>query len=124
MTPRKRPTWGVGIFWAAMALSVACAGYITLGLSAGGNYSPVFLTCLILGLLGAFLSLLCNYEKGRPVPQAPKPGKTPGGPDGAGEIRLKPAVVEFLVMLGVASCNSFILMFAKAQNYANQGPFC
>lgn len=124
VTPPEKTNLGVGIFWVAMALSVACAGYITLGLSAGGNYSPVFLTCLILGLLGAFLSLLCNYEKDRPVPQAPKTIKNARGVQTVLEKSAwKPAVVEFLVMLGVASCNSFILMFAKAQNYANQGAF-
>ena len=52
VTPPEKTDLGVGIFWAAMALSVACAGYITLGLSAGGNYRPVFVTCLILGVLG------------------------------------------------------------------------
>ena len=124
VTPPKHTSLGVGIFWAAMALSVACAGYITLGLSAGGNYRPVFVTCLILGVLGALLSLLCNYEKGRPVPKTPEtPEKSRGIHSLLEKSAWKPAVVEFLVMLGVASCNSFILMFAKAQNYANQGSF-
>ena len=124
VTPPEKTNLGVGIFWVAMALSVACAGYITLGLSAGGNYRPVFVTCLILGLLGAFLSLLCRYEKGRPAPETPQARDNARGIHKVLEkSALKPAVVEFLVMLGVASCNSFILMFAKAQNYSNQGAF-
>ena len=75
-------------------------------------------------MLGALLSLLCSYEKGRPVSKAPKAQENARGVHSLLEkSALKPAVVEFLVMLGVASCNSFILMFAKAQNYANQGSF-
>lgn len=122
VTPPEKSNLGVGIFWAAMAVSVACAGYLVLGLSAGGSYAPVFTLCLVLGLVGAVLALACNYEKGRAKPAQSAPAER-GVQAFLEKAALRPAVIEFLVMLGVASCNSFILMFAQQKGYSNPGAF-
>lgn len=122
VTPPEKSNLGVGIFWAAMAVSVAFAGYLVLGLSAGGSYMPVFALCLILGLGGAVLALLCNYEKGRTKTAQAAPAER-GVQAFLEKAALRPAVVEFLVMLGVASCNSFILLFAQQKGYSNPGAF-
>ena len=122
VTPPEKSNLGVGIFWAAMAVSLAFAGYLVLGLSAGGSYMPVFVMCLVLGLVGAGLSLVCNYEKGRTKPAQTAPAER-GAKAFLEKTALRPAVVQFLVMLGVASCNSFILMFAQQEGYSNPSAF-
>lgn len=124
VTPPEHTHLGVGIFWAAMALAVACVGYITLGLSAGGNYFPVFAACLVLGLVGTLLSLLCTYEKQlTPLRTLQRHTRARGIHRVLEKAAWRPAVVEFLALLGISSCNSYILLFAKAQNYSNQGSF-
>lgn len=122
VTPPEKSNLGMGIFWAAMAVSVACAGYLVLGLSAGGSYMPVFVLCLVLGLGGGALALVCNYEEGRAMPEQTVPAEH-GIQTVLEKAALRPAVVELLIMLGVASCNSFILLFAQQKGYSSPGSF-
>ncbi|WP_343250701.1 MFS transporter [Diplocloster hominis] len=125
VTPEDKRSLGIGVFWMSTALALASTGYLIQIFGRDGDYSRIFIVCLVLGILGAVISFCCDYEKKRaavqvqrPAAEAKKNWRSFLEPTAA-----RPAVIEFFVMLGAACCNIFILTFAAEQGYVHAGTF-
>lgn len=121
VTPPEKSGLGVGVFWMSTALGTACAGILVQMIGAGGSYGGLFPACFAFGMAGCVLALLCGYERKKGAKEETGHG---GEKEPLLEPRaLRPALIEFFVMLGVSCPNIFILAYAAHQGYANASVF-
>ncbi|MBP1736384.1 MAG: transporter [Oscillospiraceae bacterium] len=125
VTPPEKANLGIGIFWVATAISLGGAGYLVVSLTNGSNYSLVFLASALFGIAGGVCCLLCNYEK-KPEFQARLQAHATSLPcRGAHRFfepgAMRPAVLMFLMAIGMSSLSFFLLLFAANEGYSNAG---
>lgn len=129
VTPPKKSKIGIAIFWISSAMSMCVSGYIVTGLSSGGSYLPVFITCASVALVAGILGVFCDYEKKHPELVTRNREDEMSGPTAEykGLLRFvepavyKPAVMFFIMSVGICIASLYILMFAREQGYANAG---
>lgn len=121
VTPSRHRQMGIGIFYVATAAAFGAGSAIVVGLSAKGDYSPVFLFCTLMLGAGALFSLLCNYEKKpgfRPAAVPTEPVEQARGFRRYFEPKALPAgFVMFFMSLGGISLSSYALLYAEKMHF-------
>ncbi len=134
VTPERRRQMGIGIFYVGTAIAFGVGSAIVLGLSRGGNYSPVFLFCTLMLAAGAVLTLFCNYEKksgflsqqsSAPVSAEEKEAALAvHGVRRFFEPKALPAGFIMLFMsFGGISLSSYVLLYAEKMQFPSAGLF-
>lgn len=123
VTPPEKRDVGIGVFWVSSAVSLGCAGYLVTGLTAGGSYMPLFLTCGAISLTVAVVALFCNYEKKGGVAGARKNAGSAGIYRGIRRFvepaAFRPAMLMFMEAVGISCAALYLLKFAQEMDYSN-----
>ncbi len=125
VTPIHKRKEGLGIFFVAVAGAFALGSPIVLGLSAGGSYMPVFITCAAFLALGTVLSIFCNYEKNPAFRQnKEEPNDTARGFRRYFEPKAIPAgLILLMLALGSIGTVCYALLYAEKMSFSNAGLF-
>ena len=125
VTPEDKRQTGIGVFYISTAAAFAIGSPIVLGLSSKGNFSPVFLFCTIMLVLGGIFALCCNYEK--------KPGFQPKKEEIVDDAKclrrffepkaLPAGIVLFFMSFGGLSLSAFALLYAEKMGFHHASLF-